>query len=159
MEYKDINDYELLYMVSDGTDEMMEFLLEKYEPFLLQKCDKWKSIVIKLHIGFDDLEQEVRVAFLDAIKKYREEENASFYTFVSSVVDTRIKNIIRKEMSDKNKSIVESVSLSEDYLDKALLDFIPDEKIHIEQDVEISEISSAIEKFLIDLPFEKACMI
>ena len=102
MEYKDINDYELLYLISDIQDDEVVYLLSKYEPFIQKKCNKWKMVLDKLGIEIEDLQQEIRIVFLEAIKNFKEEKNTVFYTYVSRIIDAKIKSLVRRMNSNKN---------------------------------------------------------
>lgn len=159
MEYKDINDYELLYLISDIQDDEVVCLLNKYEPFMKKKCMKWKSVLDKLNIEMEDLQQEVRIVFLEAIKNFKEEKNTVFYTYLSTIIDNKIKNIIRKMNTSKNIDAASCVSLSSICDDRELIEFITSDNEKIEKVLEVQEVKEKIYEFLYHLPLDKALVL
>lgn len=161
MNYRDMNDYELLYMVSDLSDDNTALLLEKYEPFLWKKCRKWEAIFKKMGYELEDLEQEVRLTFLSAISSYNEEVGASFYTYLNLAVDARFKNLLRSMQTHKNKAIVEALSLSSPTQKEniTLMDVLMDPKNDVNLTLETHELEAAILSFLYELPPEMASIL
>mgnify|MGYP003442946465 CR=1 FL=1 len=43
--YREINDYEMLYLICDGNDSEYEILLEKYRPLINKVINKYKYVV------------------------------------------------------------------------------------------------------------------
>lgn len=156
MEYKDINDYELLYLISDIQDDEVVYLLSKYEPFIQKKCNKWKMVLDKLGIEIEDLQQEIRIVFLEAIKNFKEEKNTVFYTYVSRIIDAKIKSLVRRMNSNKNIISSSCVSLSSLYFDKELEEFVSGDSEEVEKTVETLELKEKIYEFLYSLPMDKA---
>lgn len=160
MSYQSVNDYELLYMISDSQDDNVALLLEKYEPIICRKCVKWSSVLKKMNLELEDLEQEVRIAFIEAVRRYREEECVSFYTYINVVVDRKIYNLVRSLETNKNKALkkTSSLFLPISYTNGTSLGIekIIDVRENLEEKIETLELEEAIHKFLATLPLEKA---
>ena len=54
MDYREINDYELLYMISDN-DYSFEILLDKYKPFIEKKLRRYANCFKKYGVDIEDL--------------------------------------------------------------------------------------------------------
>lgn len=159
MEYKDINDYELLYLISDIQEDEAVYLFHKYEPFIKKKCMKWKCILDKLGIEMDDLKQEVSIVFFEAIKNFKEEKNTVFYTYLNTIIDNKIKNIVRGMNTNKNIDVSNCVSLSSVLNDRELIEFIASDSEKIEKVIETEEIKEKIYEFLYNLSIDKALIL
>ena len=74
MEFKRINDYEILYLINEGNELALNFMFDKYEP-LIKKLARgfYKSIEMT-----EDLIQEGRIILLSCIKGYSSYFNISF---------------------------------------------------------------------------------
>lgn len=162
MKYKDLNDYELLYMISDGQDDNVTLLLEKYEPIISKKSVKWLSVLKKMNLDMEDLEQEVRVAFIEAIRSYRDDEGATFFTYINNVVDNKIYSLVRQLETNKNKALQQTSSLFlSNYKDNGLgfkIDKVVDFRENIEEKAEVLEMEEAVYKFLNTLSIDRACL-
>lgn len=111
MDYKEINDYELLYMVCDD-DYSLELLLEKYKPFINQKLFRYVDYLKKYSIDVEDLRQEVYLTVIHAIKNYDDNSNACFYTYLNVLIEHKISNFWRDQFSSRNSIFLNAVSLS-----------------------------------------------
>lgn len=111
MDYKNINDYELLYMICDS-DDSLDLLLDKYKPFINQKLIKYADYFKKYGIDLEDLRQEVYLSIISAINNYDEKNNATFYTYLNILIERKIANFWRSQFSAKNSFVINSIPLS-----------------------------------------------
>ncbi len=115
MEYKDINDYELLYMIKENSDESIELLFQKYQPLIKKYIYKWWPTLQQFHLEKRDVEQDMYCAFFSALSNYDEVLNSSLYTYLNHVFEKTIANIIRLETLSKNQIYKHSVSLNNNF--------------------------------------------
>ncbi len=158
MYYKDVNDYELLYMVQENSDESMEMMLDKYRPFIEQKIRKWLSIYAKLGLERDDVRQEIYFVFCSAIRSYDDQGGATFYTYICKVIDNHMSALVRAQASKANQLFTQAVSLSSLSSDHEtfLQDLLEDPKARIEERLDESFLISIFQDFCYELPFEQA---
>lgn len=153
MNYKDINDYEVLYMIKDSDDDALELMLTKYKPLIDKKVYKWSAIFSKLGINQDDIRQELYYAFFKALKTYKEDNNTLFYTYVNILLDGHIKNILTSE----NKKNIVDYSLSKDISeDSQIIDFISDNYYSPEFIFDMDYLNNLFSIFSYDLKLEQS---
>lgn len=105
MEYK-YNDNELLYLFSEGIEEALEILLEKYVGLIRKRISTFK---IQMRFR-DDFLQEGYMALLIAIRTYYQESPKTFNKYFDLILQRRFIKILK---SDKN--YIYNVTLYEDF--------------------------------------------
>lgn len=77
LDFKNYNDYELIYYIREGSEAALVFMIKKYEPLI-------KKLATTL-IGFsdkkDDLIQEGFLIFMKCVEKYNDNMNCCFYSY------------------------------------------------------------------------------
>lgn len=96
-ELLEYNDNELLYMVKEGSDEALEILFCKYSFFIELKIKEMN--VEKMYV--DEFYQEGLIALNNAIKKFDEQYNNTFYTFFSVILTRKYLDLFRKINKEK----------------------------------------------------------
>lgn len=109
--YKDVNDFELLYLVSENNDDAEDMFFEKYDGIIKMKCSKYKSFVESKGFDFNDLFQEGRLGLSQAIRDFQEQKNVKFSTFANLCIDRQIATFLRNIARDKHKILNDSISL------------------------------------------------
>ncbi len=107
MDYKKINDYEVLYMIRENSEDARDILYEKYLPILKKLASSYYARNKNLGADYDDYFQEAVIAFYRAISSYDEAKNALFYTYVSSVVRKHLLSFVRSLSVKKNTTLNE----------------------------------------------------
>lgn len=129
-EYKDLNDYEIMYMVSENDDNAVDLLYEKYYPLICTMATKYISQAKKCGLEMDDLIQEGYIGLYNAVKHYRSDKHAMFYTYLVLSIRSKMLNCIKLNNNGKNRILNNSVSiyksLSPDDNGGELLDIISD---------------------------------
>lgn len=109
MEYKNLNDYELLSYVSEKNEEANSIIFEKYKPLIYDKANKL-HIYCKNHgVDISDLVQEGMLGLNDAIKHFNESHDTTFYTYASKCINSRMVSCIIRARRIKHKILNESV--------------------------------------------------
>lgn len=97
MDYKNINDNEILYLISDNNDEYKNILFEKYKPIVLSVAKTYMKVNTDTVLDYDDLVQIGFLGLNNAIRFYKE-ENTLFFTFACLC----IRNAVAKEVYKRN---------------------------------------------------------
>ena len=82
MDYKKINDYEVVYMVRENDEEAREIIFNKYIPIVRRIASDHLALAKMARIEYEDLVQEGLIALNEAINKYNERSGVLFYTFL-----------------------------------------------------------------------------
>jgi len=117
MEY---NEQELYSLICESSEEAKEILFEKYKYLIDTIIKKYIYKATKLGCEYSDLYQEAMIAFNDAVDKFDEERNVKFKTFASLCIERSLQNVIMKAGRNKNKILLESLSLDYTYHDNQL---------------------------------------
>ena len=105
-EYTEYTDEELVELLRQGDTEVMDYLLEKYKFVVRQKAR-----VLYLAGGeADDLIQEGMIGLFKAIRDYRGDKEASFYTFAQLCVDRQMYNAIQSSTRQKHQPLNSYIS-------------------------------------------------
>lgn len=128
MNYEEINDNELLMMVSESSEDAKNALYMKYRYIVGIYVTKYQKMAKILGMDLRDLNQEALVGFSDAINTYKSEMDASLKTFISLCVERRLQTAILKASRKKNVMLNSALSLEHVYksFDNTLADLISD---------------------------------
>lgn len=126
------NDNELLYLINEQSEEALDMLYNKYRGVIDKIVNKYMRLTYNKNQGIDkcDLLQEAMIAFEEAIKNYRDMNDASFYTFAVVCINRRLKSYLKKTSQAKNKILNDSISFNfqvDNENDTDLLNYIIDE--------------------------------
>ena len=156
MDYKDINDYEVLYMIKENDEDAVELLYKKYKPVIDKKIYKWDSVIKKLGISSMDVRQELYLAFTKAVNKYSENNDTLFYTYVNILLDGHIKNIIK--VASKKDIGVDYFVYNDNDEEVSLLDLVTDDTYEPSKNIDVTNLIDEIRKFSSSLDIEHAIM-
>lgn len=154
MDYKDINDYEVLYMIKENDDDAVELLYNKYKPVIDKKVYKWKAVLKKLGISPLDIRQELYLAFTKAVNKYSEQNDTLFYTYVNILLDGHIKNIIKK--ASKVENTTSYIVYNDNDEEISIVDLIKDDTYQPSNNIDVTDLLSHCKEFSTTLSFEQA---
>jgi len=118
MDYRDLNDYELVNKVSEN-DEITGILFDKYMPLIRNLAKKSYAENRNSGLDLNDLIQEGMIGFSKAINTYNEHKDTMFFTYARKCIEhgiiTSIINATRKKHSLLNNSLsMEATHLDED---------------------------------------------
>ncbi len=135
-----INDNELLYLISEGSEEALEIMFKKYEPLIKAKIHKYQINSLES----EDYIQEGRLALLKAIKTYDTSSQKTFNKFFDLILTNHFIDILRKNKKYDKVSLV----LEEDIVDETPM------KIDDLEDIDFSKLDlSDLEKKVYHLRF------
>lgn len=90
MNYKSLNDYELIYMVRESDDSSRDILYEKYMPIISSVSSDYYLKYKDFGCDYDDFLQEAMIGFQKALVSYDENRDNLFYTFVIVCIHRRL---------------------------------------------------------------------
>ncbi len=159
--YKDHNDYELLYLVSENNEDAKEIFFDKYKSIVELKAKKLYPYVMNKGYELNDLIQEGMIGLSQAINDYKEQKNVQFSTFASICIERQIMTFVRDVNRQKHKILNDSLSIDStiDKKGRPLMEIAFDEKNRnpedslIELDEEV-EMLDKIKSVLTDKEYE-----
>lgn len=110
MEY---NDFELVSMAKEKSDEATNILYEKYKPIILGRANSFYGIVNHHGVELNDLIQEGYIGLDNAINNFREMDNVTFYTFASMCIERQIIAYIRKSSNKRQRLLNDAIAIDE----------------------------------------------
>ncbi len=128
--YKEYNDYELIYLIMIGNEEASSILYNKYKLVAELKAKKYYKYASSMGLDFNDLVQEGMIGFSEAIKDFKDEREVKFATFASLCIERQISSAVMAANRNKHKILNESISLDyvSDNKEKPVINFICEDK-------------------------------
>ena len=105
--YQNQKDEELIKQLRLGDERRMEFILDKYKPFVRKKANTMYLIGGET----EDLIQEGMIGLFKAIRDYDEEKESSFYHFAELCINRQIYTVIEAYNRKKHAPLNTYVSL------------------------------------------------
>lgn len=136
MDYLKFNDYELLYLISWHQEEALNILLKKYTNLIEIKLKCFK--VMAYHL--EDYKQECLMTLMEAIDKYNDTYQKTFYRFAELFIDRRISRLLYNDtraniancdislLMDQKTDVISEVSYERLVVDLERLKLTPKEK-------------------------------
>ena len=155
MEYKDFNDYELVYYIHDGNEDANNILIKKYEPLINKVALKMLPYCKGNGLELEDLVQEGMIGLNHAIERYKEQEDILFFTYAKKCIERKIISVVVGSNRNKNKVLNESVSYDND--ENQIIKYLQDKNPSpLEEVVNIEKEEDLLKEFKKNLTdFEK----
>ena len=111
MEYPD---NELTYYLHDKEthDDAIDMLYEKYKYIVDVLINKYRRVFYALNIDMEEVKQEANLSFSYAIYNYDESKEATLSTFITLVVERKIRQVIKSHETVKSRVNSETLSLN-----------------------------------------------
>lgn len=151
MKYKQLNDYELIYMVRENDEGSKDLIFQKYIPIINHYVSAFYQVNKYFGYDYEDFYQEAVLAFYNALSVFDERENTLFYTFVCLCIKRKLISFCKKISNQKSSlSLLDCVPLDDIELE--------DYKSNIDIIIKGRNIQDIIKDFLYTLPMDKACI-
>ncbi len=125
--YKDINDYELLYLIAENNEDAYNNMHDKYHNIIKIEANKYLSKCPYIGVSYDDLYQAGLYGLELAIRNFSDNADCIFYTCASTYIKREICTFIRSQSRNKHRVLSQSVSLDTEIGEDTLLqDYISD---------------------------------
>ena len=111
MDYKEYNDNELLYYVNEANEEATEIIYKKYEPLINNLARKIINYCKNSGVEINDLVQEGMLGLSKALEQYKDNKDASFYTFAKTCIERKMISASIAARRQKHKILNDSLSI------------------------------------------------
>jgi len=160
MEYKDLNDYEILYLIEENNDDAIDILYSKYSPVVKKYAYSYYKSLKNKGANLEDLEQEAYLGLISAINNFDSEKEVLFYTYACICIQSKLYNYSRQFSTLKRDAQHHAVSYDQviDQLDITYLDVLENKKDHPVKLLENAYFNDFIIKFKHSLSFSQSCI-
>lgn len=111
MNYKEYNDNELLYYISENNEEALEIIYKKYEPLIYRLANHVMNYCKNSGVELNDLIQEGMLGLSKSVEQYKDHKEASFYTFSKTCIERRMISAAIAARRQKHKILNDSLSI------------------------------------------------
>ena len=122
MDYKELNDNELVYICCENSEEAYNTIINKYKPIILSTVKQYMKELNIVGSEINDFYQEGLIGLMTAINTYDETKDTTFYTYATKCIKNNMLSSVRKSFSKKSKILNDSYSLDK-MIDDSNLDF------------------------------------
>ena len=96
MEYKNYNDYELIYMIRENDESSKSILFEKYHPVLVSIANEFYLKYNQYGYDYDDFLQEANIAFFNSLISFNENKNVLLYSYITLCFRRKLMSFCKK---------------------------------------------------------------
>jgi len=111
MDYKSLNDNELVYLCCDNNEEATTLLIDKYRNCILKTLKEYLKEYDIRGMEVADLYQEGLIGLIHAIKTFDPKKDITFYTYANACIKNSIISAMRQSFRKKNNILNNSYSL------------------------------------------------
>lgn len=111
MDYKELNDNELVYLCNENSEEATTLLIQKYKNCILIILKEFLKEYKIVGIEVADLYQEGLIGLMNAISSYNPDKEVLFYTYANACIRSNIITAMRQTFRQKNRILNQSYSL------------------------------------------------
>ena len=108
--YRDLNDYELIYMVEDKNEDSFNILLKKYQPLIYKTVIGYSSLFKKFGYELSDLMQLGYMTLYKALHLYNSYNETWFYSYYKKSLINTMLHIIRENTTNKKEVLNNALS-------------------------------------------------
>lgn len=111
MDYKDLNDYELIYQVRENDEIAYNTLIKKYSNLVCMIAKKYLRAYKNIGLEYDDLFQEGMMGVVKALNDYNASDTI-FYTYASLCARREMEKVIKAQTRKKRMTLNNAVSIN-----------------------------------------------
>ena len=111
MNYKELNDNELLFLTAENNEEATNLLINKYKNLILSNLKEYLKEYNIIGVEIADLYQEGLIGLLHAVNTFDKEKDVTFYTYANACIKTSLLSAFRQTFRMKNRILNNSYSL------------------------------------------------
>lgn len=149
MDYKQYNDYELIYMVKENDEVSRDLLVKKYQPVINSIVNYYYSKYKNMGYQFEDFYQEAILAFYKTLSSYDPNKDVLFYTYVVLCVRRTLLSYVRGIRNDKSRRVLERYVELDD-----ISYYVEDPKTNLETIYDEIETERLIKEFMYEIPLK-----
>ena len=111
MDYKKLNDNELVYLCSENNEDAVLVMIDKYRNCILNILKEYLKEYDIRGMEIADLYQEGLIGLIHAIKTFNQNKDTTFYTYANACIKNSIVSAMRQSFRKKNNILNNSYSL------------------------------------------------
>lgn len=111
MDYKELNDNELVYLCAENNEEATNLLVQKYKNCIISILKEYLKEYNIIGLEIADLYQEGLIGLVQAIKSFNPNKDTSFYTYANTCIKNNITTAMKQTFRMKNRILNNSYSL------------------------------------------------
>ena len=111
MDYKELNDNELVYLCNENNEDASAILIDKYKNCILATLKDYMKEYNVIGVEVADLYQEGLIGLIHAINSYDEKRDTTFYTYANACIKSNLISAMRQTFRMKNRILNNSYSL------------------------------------------------
>ena len=138
-DYRDMTDDEVVDLAQEGNALAIEYLIKKYKNFVKARSNSYFLI----GADSDDIVQEGMIGLYKAIRDYKKEELASFFSFAELCITRQIITAIKTATRQKHQPLNSYVSLDKPIFhadsNRTLLDVLEGSKLDNPEKLVVSD--------------------
>ena len=108
--YKDMNDYEILYMVCEDKEDNFDILYRKYQPLIYKIVKEYQRFFKRFGYELEDLMQLGYITLYKTFQKYDIYNDSMFYSYFKKSLHNMIVTHIRTNTTSKKEVLNRSLS-------------------------------------------------
>lgn len=157
MEYKNLNDYELIYQVRENDGIAYNAIFSKYSHLIDILTKKYLKNNSNIGLEYDDLYQEGMLGLSRAIDSY-DSDDTLFYTFALLCIRREMEKIIKGNKRNKHMILNDSLSLNKpiNAEEDIFLEDIISTSFLIENDCDINDDYNYLINLKYEFPIEES---
>ena len=111
MDYKTLNDNELVYLCAENNEEAANILVEKYKNCILATLKEYLKEYNIVGMEISDLYQEGLIGLIHAINTFDQNKDVTFYTYANACIKSNLISAMRQTFRMKNRILNNSFPL------------------------------------------------
>lgn len=111
MDYRELNDNELIYLCNENNEDAINLIINKYKSCIITILKEYLKEYNIIGIEISDLYQEGLIGLLHAIETFDKNKEVLFYTYACTCIRKSIISAIRLTFRQKNRILNNSYSL------------------------------------------------
>lgn len=117
MDYRELNDNELVYLCAENNEDAINLIVNKYKNCILMILKEYLKEYNIIGVEVADLYQEGLIGLMHAIHSYNPTRDVLFYTYANACIRTSLMSAIRQTFRQKNRILNYSYSLDKIFED------------------------------------------
>ena len=111
MDYRNLNDNELVYLCRECNEDATTLLIDKYRNCIVLILKDYLNDYNILGMEVADLYQEGLIGLIHAINSFDDKRDVTFYTYANTCIRSSIMSSMRQTFRMKNRVLNNSYSL------------------------------------------------
>ncbi len=152
--HKNMDDNELLFLISENDEQAFETLIERYNSVIQNVINKYKNKANSIGLEIKDLKQEGLIGLTTAVKTYDSIKEASFRTYANILIERYIQDIIKSHSRIKYHSLNSAISLDTFSIEEQQSLYSVVERNDITPEIKLIDLENRVEIVKLLTPFE-----